>query len=104
MAGGAGLPGRLEEVGRFLREIAEAALVAGDDVTLRDVHRLAAKLAPWLTGQAAVSRLPERAARSRAHTCPRCGQRFRGPAGPLEQVGVPLCESCTRELLVGIRL
>ena len=103
IAGGEGLPARMEEMGRFLREIAEAALVAGDELTLREVHRLAAKVAAWMPGQAAARR-PEMAPPARARTCPRCGQRFRGTAGPLEQLGVPLCEACARELLAGIRL
>jgi hypothetical protein len=105
IAGGdEGLAPRLEEVGRFLREIAEAALVAGDEVTLGEAQRLAAKVAPWMAGQAGVAARPQQARRTRVRSCPRCGQSFRGPAGPLDQVGVLLCEACTRELLAGIRL
>lgn len=105
-AGGEGLPARLEELARFVREIAETALVAGDEVTLREAHRLASRLGP--AGLAAVvpapAQQPGAAGRRVRHTCPRCGAHFRGPAGPLAQVGTPLCQDCTRELLAGIRL
>lgn len=96
-----GLSARLEEMARFVREVAEAALVAGDEVTLGEARRLAARLGP--AGLAAVVPAP-RAEQSVWHTCPRCGARFRLVAGPLEQVGAPLCADCTRELLAGIRL
>lgn len=105
-AGGEGLPARLEELARFVREIAETALVAGDEVTLREARRLASRLGP--AGLAAVvpalAQRPDAAGRRVRHTCPRCGARFRGPAGPLEQVGTPLCQDCARELLAGIRI
>jgi len=107
LAGGdEALAGRMEEAAHFVREVAEAALVAGDEVTLREARRLAAKLerlgfslvsAGAGLGLAGGS-LPV------MRTCPRCGQRFRGPAGPLDQVGALMCEDCARELLAGIRL
>lgn len=99
------VPERLEELARFVREIAEAALVTGDDVTLQEARRLASRLGPFGLG-AAVSGKPPRPARSRStrHVCPRCGQHFRAPVGRLERLGAPLCAACTRELLAGIRL
>ncbi|MGB9722321.1 MAG: hypothetical protein ACP5OO_00860 [Chloroflexia bacterium] len=104
-AGEEGLPERLEEMSHFVREIAEAALVAGDEVTLQEARRLAARLGPFGLG-AAVSGKPARPAISRPshYVCPRCGQRFRAAAGRLERLGTPLCAACTRELLAGIRL
>lgn len=102
---GEGVPERLEELARFVREIAEAALVTGDAVTLQEAHRLAARLGPFGFGAAASGELP-RPARSRTtrHVCPRCGQHFQAAAGRLERLGTPLCADCTRELLAGIRL
>ncbi len=96
---------RLEELARFVREIAEAALVAGDEVTLQEAHRLAARLGPFGLG-AATSEKPLRPATSRPgrYVCPRCGQHFRATAGRLERLGTLLCAACTRELLAGIRL
>jgi len=98
-------PERLEELARFVREIAEAALVTGDEVTLQEARRLAARLGPFGLG-AAIPKKPPRPARARTthHVCPRCGQRFRTRAGRLERLGTPLCAACTRELLAGIRL
>jgi len=98
-------PERLEELARFVREIAEAALVTGDEVTLQEARRLAARLGPLGLG-ASISEKPPRPARARTtrHVCPRCGQHFRTQAGRLERLGTPLCAACTRELLAGIRL
>jgi len=104
-AGVEGLPVRLEELARVVREIAETALVAGDEVTLREARRLAARLGPAGLGAVVPSLERTRASEERArHTCPRCGARFRGPSGPLDQVGTPLCQDCARELLAGIRI
>ena len=104
VASGEGVGEQVSEIARFVREIAEAALVRGDDMTLGEAHRLAGRLAPFF---AAV--LPEgggyrAGARTRFHTCPRCGQRFRRPAGRLAEVGALLCNDCAAELLAGIRL
>lgn len=98
-------PERLEEMARFVREIAEAALVTGDDVTLQEARRLAARLGPFGMS-AAVPGKSSHPARSRStrYVCPRCGQHFRAAAGRLERLGTPLCAACTRELLAGIRL
>lgn len=104
--GGEDLPVRLEEVARFLREIAEAALVAGDEITLQQARGLATKLGPFAFS-AAVSGMDMRWVQQPQmswRTCPRCGQRFEGPAGPIDQVGTLLCQDCARELLAGIRL
>ena len=105
VASGEGVTEQVGEIARFVREIAEAALVRGDEVTLHEARRLAARLSPFFTAV-----LPGAEARSAArprvkvHTCPRCGQRFRRRAGRLEEVGALLCSSCTAELLAGIRL
>lgn len=99
-------PDRLEEMARFVREIAEAALVVGDEVTLQETRRLAAKLGPFGFG-ASVSGTGAQAGERTAsveRTCPRCGQAFRGPAGPFETVGSLLCGTCAAELISGIRL
>ncbi len=104
-AGEEKLPERLEELATFVREIAEAALVTGDEVTLQEARRLAARLGPFGLG-ASVSEKPSRMVRSRPtrYICPRCGQHFRAAVGRLERLGTPLCVACTRELLAGIRL
>lgn len=105
IASGEGVAEQVGEIARFVREIAEAALVRGDDVTLGEARRLAGRLAPFFAAA-----LPEGAPRpaggQRAplHTCPRCGQRFRRPAGRLAEVGALLCADCAAELLAGIRL
>jgi hypothetical protein len=57
-------PERLEELARFVREIAEAALVTGDEVTLQEARRLAARLGPFGLG-ASISEKPPRPARAR---------------------------------------
>jgi hypothetical protein len=103
--GGESLVPRLEELARFVREIAEAALVAGDEMTLKEARRLAARLAPFgfETSVSDVGMAPEESD-IREHNCPRCGQRFLGPIGPMDRVGFLLCDACTRELLAGIRL
>ncbi len=103
---GEDLPERLVEIARFVREIAEAALVAGDEVTLREARRVAARLDPlaFPGGDSRSIVGVSRGVSSALYSCPRCGQRFRGPTGPLEQVGSPLCEACAHELLAGIRL
>jgi hypothetical protein len=100
------LPVRLEEMARFVREIAEAALVVGDEVALQETRRLATKLGPFGFG-ASVPGSAGQPAESSApveRTCPRCGQSFRGPAGPFEKVGSLFCGTCARELISGIRL
>jgi len=105
IAAGEGLAAQAAEIARFVREIAEAALVRGDDVTLGEARRLAGRLAPFVAAA-----MPEGEGRSRTgprpavHTCPRCGQRFRRPAGRLAEVGALLCNDCAAELLAGIRL
>lgn len=96
---------QLGELARFVREIGEAALVHGDEVTLGEARRLAAKLGPFFA--AAIPEgwtQPAPRSPTRLHTCPRCGQRFRRPAHRLEAVGTLLCSACTGELLAGIRL
>lgn len=106
VAGDEVLAARLEEVARFVREIAEAALVAGDALTLQEARRLAAKLGPFgfaAAAPAAVVQSEEERVPVR-RTCPRCGQHFEGPAGPFDQVGTLFCGTCARELLQGIRL
>jgi hypothetical protein len=96
---------RLGELARFVREIAEAALVRGDEVTLGEARRLAAKLGPlFAVAMPEVWTQPALRSRASVHTCPRCGQRFRRPAGHLDRVGTLLCSACTGELLAGIRL
>jgi hypothetical protein len=106
VVGGEPLLARLEEIARFVREIAEAALVAGDEVTLQQARQLAAKLGPF--GFAAtvsdIAALEVEQGLPRERNCPRCGQHFQGPVSPLDRVGTLLCEDCTRELLAGIRL
>lgn len=100
------LSGYLEYVARVVREVAEAALVAGDEVTLREARRLAARLGPLGFGALVASpseEVPAEATR-RVRQCPRCGRRFRGPAAPVEKVGLVLCGTCAAELLSGIRL
>jgi hypothetical protein len=103
--GGESLAPRLEEMARFVREIAEAALVAGDEATLKEARQLAARLAPF-GFEETISDLGMTIEESpmREHSCPRCGQRFLGAIGPMDRVGSLLCDSCTRELLAGIRL
>lgn len=103
--GGESLTPRLEEIARFVREIAEAALVAGDELTLQEARRLAAQLGPF--GLSAPA--PNLAASGeeevpRERTCPRCGQRFRSQSTPFDTVGALLCEACARELMAGIRI
>ncbi|MGC8872833.1 MAG: hypothetical protein ACP5SI_00090 [Chloroflexia bacterium] len=104
--GDQGLSGYLEYAARVVREIAEAALVAGDEVTLREARRLAARLGPLGFGAGVTSTGEEVPVRSKSvvRSCPRCGRRFRGPAAPLEKVGLVLCGTCAAELLSGIRL
>jgi hypothetical protein len=105
VASGEGVAEQVSEIARFVREIAEAALVRGDDVTLGEARRLASRLAPFFA--AAVpegSGRPVGQVRTRIHTCPRCGQRFRRPVGRLAEVGALLCADCAAELLAGIRL
>ncbi len=105
LAAGEGMTEGLRELGRMVREIAEAALVRGDDVTLGEARRLAARLGPFFAAALPPGRAePASVARRRVRTCPRCGQRFRRPAGRLEGMGLLLCEDCTAELLAGIRL
>jgi len=103
-AGEESLSAYLEEVARFVREIAEAALVAGDEVSLREARRLALKLGSYGFGAPfPLPMPPAQAAADSVRTCPRCGQRFSGPAGPFERVGTLLCGDCAGELLAGIR-
>lgn len=105
VASGEGVADQVREIARFVREIAEAALVRGDDVTLGEANRLAGRLAPFLAAaMPEESSRPTRPLRVRIHTCPRCGQRFRRPAGRLAEVGSLLCTDCAAELLAGIRL
>lgn len=105
VASGEGVAEQVREIARFVREIAEAALVRGDDVTLGEANRLAGRLAPFFAAA-----LPEKSGRPagaqpvHTHTCPRCGQRFRRPSGRLTEVGALLCADCAAELLAGIRL
>ncbi len=101
-AGAETLQALLQETARIVRQVAEAALVAGDEVTLKEARRLAARLGPFAAPVSAADMAKAKTPRER--TCPRCGQQFRGPASPLEQIGRFLCETCTRELLAGIRL
>jgi hypothetical protein len=102
---GEGVAEQVGEIARLVREIAETALVRGDEVTLGEANRLAGRLAPFFAAA-----LPEGSGRPtgvqsvRIHTCPRCGQRFRRPAGRLAEVGSLLCTDCAAELLAGIRL
>lgn len=105
LAAGEGVTEGLGELSRMVREIAEAALVRGDDVTLGEARRLAARLGPFFAAGFPVEGVPSAAAaRRRVRTCPRCGRRFRRPAGRLEEIGSLLCDECTAELLAGIRL
>ncbi len=105
-SGDEGLSGYLEYVARVVREVAEAALAAGDEATLREARRLASRLGPLgfgaLVGSSGET-MPAAATRG-VRECPRCGRRFRGPAAPLEKVGLVLCGTCAAELLSGIRL
>jgi len=104
VASGEGVTEQVGELARFVREIAEAALVQGDDVTLGEARRLAVRLGPFFAGALPAAGVrPAARPRVKVHTCPRCGQRFRRPAGRLDQVGALLCSSCTAELLAGIR-
>ena len=105
VASGEGIVEQVGEIARFVREIAEAALVRGDDVTLGAARQLADRLAPFFAAAlpAEAGQSPG-ARRAQAHTCPRCGQRFRRPAGRLAEVGALLCTDCAAELLAGIRL
>jgi hypothetical protein len=105
VASGEGVTEQVGEIARFVREIAEAALVRGDEVTLAEARRLAVRLSPFLAAALpGAGSQPAARPRVRVHTCPRCGQRFRRPAGRLEEVGALLCTSCTAELVAGIRL
>jgi|GEM_PF-1724466 hypothetical protein len=105
-SGDEGLSAYLEHVARVVREVAEAALVAGDEVTLREARRLAARLGPFGFGATVPSPGGTTQAQERlvVRSCPRCGRRFRGPSAPLELVGQVLCGTCATELLSGIRL
>jgi hypothetical protein len=105
VSSGEGVAGQVGEIARTVREIAEAALVRGDEVTLGEARRLAVRLNPFIAAALpGTASPPPTRARARVHTCPRCGQRFRRPAGRLEEVGALLCTACTAELLAGIRL
>ncbi|MBN1485345.1 MAG: hypothetical protein JXA37_11550 [Chloroflexia bacterium] len=99
------LASRLEQVSQFVREIAQAALVAGDTITLQEARRLAARLGPFGFAAALAPSGPRGQKEPLGRrTCPRCGQEFSGPAGPFEQLGSLLCSSCTREILADIHL
>ncbi len=100
------LTAQMEETARFVRLIAEAALVAGDEVTMQEARRVAARLRSLgVTAPSGESGfLEEDKSPQIVRMCPRCGQNFTGPSGPLERVGSLLCGDCARELLAGIRM
>ncbi len=105
-AGVEDLAAQMEETARFVRLIAEAALVAGDEVTMQEARRVAARLRSLglVVSSGEAELLGGEKGPPTIRTCPRCGQCFAGPSGPLEKVGSLLCGDCARELLSGIRM